>query len=161
MLLEDLFSCLPPDRLEYHRNAAALVPDKNDPDPGVSVLTIDVKTGIPRLQCNCGASGKKRKCPHVALFSECVRQGGEIPKDNWLDAGFRKSPWYLLAAALHGACPVEPERLVVEFTETEAENIREIQILRPDNELLVFCRLNPTSNPDTGTDETDLLLERT
>ncbi|MCF8024375.1 MAG: DEAD/DEAH box helicase [Desulfobacteraceae bacterium] len=161
MLLEDLFSCLPPDRLEYHRNAAALVPDKNDPDPGVSVLTIDVKTGIPRLQCNCGASGKKRKCPHVALFSECVRQGGEIPKDNWLDAGFRKSPWYLLAAALHGACPVEPERLVVEFTETEAENIREIQILRPDNELLVFCRLNPASNPDTGTDETDLLLERT
>ena len=34
MTAEDLFAYLPADRLEHHRNALALVPEQNDPDPG-------------------------------------------------------------------------------------------------------------------------------
>lgn len=161
MAIEDLFSCLPPERLEYHRNAAALVPDANDPDPGTAVYTIDPKTGMGSLECNCGASGKKRKCRHVAQFSKCIRKSKSSEEARWLDAGFRKSPWYRMAEVLHRACPVDRQRLAVEPGDAQAgENNREIRILGPGGGLLVSCRPAGTDS-DPGADEAGLLLERT
>ncbi|MFP4650322.1 MAG: DEAD/DEAH box helicase [Desulfobacterales bacterium] len=161
MDIEDLFSCLPRERLECHRNAAALVPDKNDPDPGTAVLTIDAKTGSRQLQCNCGASGKKRKCPHVAQFSKCVRKCSQLSGTQWIDAGFRKSPWYRLAAAFHRDCPVDRQSLVVESGGGESlTSAGEIRILRPDRKLLL-CFSPAGTDSETGINETDLMLERT
>ncbi len=161
MDIKDLFSCLPPERLECHRNAAALVTDKNDPDPGTAVLTLDVKTGSRQLQCNCGASGKKRKCPHVAQFSRCVRQCTRLSDTQWIDAGFRNSPWYRLAAALHRDCPVDRRSLALEYSGGDSfASAGEIRILRPDRKLLLSFSPAATDT-DTGINETDLMLERT
>jgi len=159
-VLDFLFSGLPADRLEYHRNAAALVPEKNDPDPGVAMLTVDAKTGMHRIQCNCGASDGKRKCPHVAQLSEAVKPCSDPAGAQWLDNAFRNSPWYRMAAALHRACPVEPEQLAVEYGVAESGDERDIRIIRGDADLLAACRVNST-DADTVADEAELLLERT
>ncbi|MCF8111881.1 MAG: DEAD/DEAH box helicase [Desulfobacteraceae bacterium] len=161
MDIEDLFSCVAPERLEYHRNAAALLPDYGDSDPGTAVLTIDGKTGERWLQCNCGASAGKRKCPHAAQFAKCIRQCTQLSDAQWIDAGFRKSPWYRLAAALHRDCPVERESLAIGYSRGgSSASAAEIRLLRPDQTLLLSCRLAVTDS-DTEINEADLLLERT
>ncbi|MFP4667404.1 MAG: DEAD/DEAH box helicase [Desulfobacterales bacterium] len=161
MTIEKLLSCLPPGRLEYHRNAAVLVPKTDDPDPGTAVLIIDVKTGMRRLICNCEASDEKRKCPHVAQFSRSIRKCDGLDEQNWLDDGFRKSPWYRMAAALHRVCPVDRRQLTVESDGSQLnENTREIRILGPDGKLLVSC-LSSGTDSDMEISEAQLLLERT
>ncbi len=158
MSLDELFSLLPADRLEYHRNALALLPEKDDPDPGTATLVIEAEKGVRSVNCSCGSSGKKKACSHVTQLSGAVRRVPELFDEQWFDAGFRNGPWYKLASALHRACPVDPENLVVESDPEASGKTEELRIMQADGRLMISC-LNIGS--DSETDELDLLLERT
>ncbi|MFO7862088.1 MAG: DEAD/DEAH box helicase [Desulfosalsimonas sp.] len=161
MTAEDLFAYLPAHRLEHHRNALALVPEKNDPDPGVAVFLMDPKTGYHTLTCSCkAAAGKKRKsrCPHIKQLSEALRKVPDPASRSWLDTFFRKTPWYETAAALHQACPVSSGSLKI--SPDTSSDTGEIRVWGPDTELLAAFSPDPEDSEKAAL-EKQLLLERT
>ncbi|MBS0012609.1 MAG: hypothetical protein KFF46_01460, partial [Desulfobacterales bacterium] len=161
MAVEQLFAHLPANRLEYHRNALALVPEKKDPDPGLAVLVVEAKTGQYTLTCSCkAATGKKRKakCPHIRQLSDAVRQVSGLAREPWLDAIFRKSPWYQLASALHQACPVNGQSL--SFRDDPASDAGALQVLDDNESLLAAFEPDPDASGKAA-QEKELLLERT
>lgn len=73
MTIKNLLSRLPVNRIEYIRNAVALVPEKTDADPGLAMLVMGAQKGMHNLQCNCRAAFKKGNCSHLRQLSESVR----------------------------------------------------------------------------------------
>ena len=98
------------DRLEFHRNAIALLPLPDDPKPGVAIILIDKNDTLPFEVCNCKGSGT-RTCPHLktltaAYKSYLEKTGGKNP-----DADFRSSIWYKLAVSLAEGCRETPKTI--------------------------------------------------
>lgn len=158
MTLDKLRSQFPGDRLEYHRNAIALVPDKSDPDPGVAVLVMNGNGNIPALRCDCKAYAGKRNCPHVRALSESTRKTGLPGKTGWIDDAFRKSPWYRMAMALKDACPLEPGDLTLLMADESTNRPSWIRISDPKQQAGMTWR---HTGGDTTSEDPWLLLERT
>ncbi|NOY69439.1 MAG: DEAD/DEAH box helicase [Deltaproteobacteria bacterium] len=160
MTIENLVSRLPVNRIEYLRNAVALVPEKDDSDPGLAVLVMDAQKETHNLQCNCRKASKKGNCLHIRQLSKAARGSKVMSIGSWVDDIFRKSPWYRMAAALHKACPFEPATLKVEDKSGGSKQSEGICILRPDGELLIDYHPDGAAS-DTGIDEAALFCERT
>ena len=107
--------------IEYHRNAAALVPEADDPDPGLAVLVLNDKKEIAALTCNCRAYEKKKKrnCPHKKALAGMVKPWIETMPSAWFDEGFRQGPWHRLAAALENVDPVRGDVRALPVTDAD------------------------------------------
>lgn len=155
--VEQLFSHFPADRLEYHRNAAALLPEKDDPDPGVAVLVIDAKKNRKKLHCNCKASERGKACHHVSAFSRALRRMSGFSGDGRIDGVFRSGMWHRIASVLHGACPIDPRSLAPEDGTQGGKQNGRVRIVDGRGETLVdFQPENPDSDTSSG-----VLPERT
>ncbi len=158
MTIESLFSVIPARRIEYHRNALALIPDPDDPDPGVAVFIAGKKANSRSLQCNCRASSGKKRCAHLKELSKAVRQVPGLGETGFVDEVFRGGAWYRLAMALHETCPASPADLHPEGGQGGADENGRIRLSEPDGELLVEVIING----DAGSgDPAGLVLERT
>lgn len=82
-------------RLEFHRHAAALVPETRDADPGLAVMVCSEKTGKASFTCNCRKYRNSRACPHIREVSGMITVAAVLEQDRM----FRKSPWYRMAGA--------------------------------------------------------------
>ena len=103
---------LPRQRIEFHRNGIALLPETSDPDPGAAMLVLDKESHFTSLSCNCRAYKKKNNCPHKNALSgfldSIAKDAGHIQ----FDAAFRKSSWFRLAEILKETCHMEIGRLM-------------------------------------------------
>lgn len=90
--------------LEFHRHAAALVPEPSDPDPGLAVMVCPEAFEKQTFTCNCRQHRKTRACPHVRNLAALV-QGPEVRE---MDRGFRESLWYQLAVVLNENLRLNP-----------------------------------------------------
>ncbi len=89
-------------RLEFHRNAVALMPEDRDKKPGVAFTVLAEPRIVPYLGCTCAAA-KRRNCDHMKALSAMarslqVRYGTEGP-----DAAFKNSLHYHLAETIADA----------------------------------------------------------
>lgn len=96
-------------RLEFHRHAAALVPETRDPDPGLAVMVCAEKTGKATFTCNCRKYRTRRTCPHIREMARLITVGAVLEQDR----RFRKSPWYEMAVVLHESCRLSPSEIVL------------------------------------------------
>lgn len=145
-----------PHRIEYYRNAAALLPEPGSNDPGVAIWVGKEKMGTETISCNCQQYKQNRTCPHIKELSQVIRQLSET----WaFDASFRQSTWYEMAAALHASNRIEPEKLSVS-NEIRQKDKREFIQMVPANgswQLTYF----PEHRVGGGMiSEHDLLLQR-
>jgi superfamily II DNA or RNA helicase len=165
--MSDLF---PGNRLIYHRNAAALIPEISDPDPGMAVIVAYPNNQKATLTCNCAKAALKKTCPHVGQLSDFSKVIGYDPKNHHFDLIFRQSPWFRLASVLHNADRLKPETLKVEQTVAAAgetadaitsDNNKPVRIIRSDGRPAMDYY--PGSRTDTSTDveEPELFLQRT
>ncbi|MBI9084635.1 MAG: DEAD/DEAH box helicase [Desulfobacterales bacterium] len=90
-------SVAPPDiqRLEFHRNAYALIPSADDPRPGVASMVI--RPGSISDQRHCTCQSKSRTCPHLKQLAALQKSlQDRIPGAN-PETGLKSSFWCRLA----------------------------------------------------------------
>ena len=97
------------DRIEFHRNAIALMPAVADKKPGVAILNTDPKFTVFDRTCSCGAS-RNKTCAHLKELAAMTRriaaglaESGSPKKSKrppkWgLADDFENSFWYRLAS---------------------------------------------------------------
>jgi superfamily II DNA or RNA helicase len=86
-------------RLEFHRDALALLPDKDDKRPGIAFLIIKGGDDHVARSCTCAVS-KKSTCSHILELMNVYkamdkRLAGKTPYDD-----FKSSIWFSLAEML-------------------------------------------------------------
>lgn len=162
MTIESLFTVIPANRIEYHRNALALIPSADDPEPGVAVLIVDEQKNSRSLQCSCRASAGKKNCKHIQELSKALRQTSGLDHSGRMDEVFRSGVWYRLAMALHNTCPVSPSDIRPDSGgDAAAENGR-IRLSDPSGDIHVESGLNGAPHDgEAAADAAALMLERT
>lgn len=86
------------NRIEFHREAVALLPDLTDKKPGVAFMQRDPKFKSVKRFCTCTVSGSKT-CTHL---KELTRVFKTIQKSTIkpIEEDFKTSIWYRLPSIL-------------------------------------------------------------
>ncbi len=87
------------NRIEFHREAVALLPDLTDKKPGVAFMQMDPKFKSVKRFCTCTVSGSKT-CAHLKeltlVFKTIQKKYSKKP----IEEDFKTSIWYRLASIL-------------------------------------------------------------
>lgn len=160
MPVVELLADLPRHRVEYLRNAAALLPAAGDPDPGIAILsTAELRRSVS-LTCDCRAFQQKKNCAHVGELSGVAAAAKAVSEIQGFDAVFRSSVWHRLAEALNEMLPVAGQDLSLRETAgPDGAGIR-LQVFQNDRLLCTYYLEERTGNP-SGISESDLLAQRT
>lgn len=94
-------------RLEFYRHALALMPEPEDPAPGIAFAVKDPTGKATRITCNCGRD-RQKTCAHRRQLEALIQVAGMTANPFALDAAFRGSLWYGLGQVLAEACRVSP-----------------------------------------------------
>ena len=87
------------DRLEFHRNAAALMPDPKDKRPGVAILVEAVSGRAGQRFCSCHAR-RSQTCSHLKEFPRILLAYRQQIEKNTPADDFRASFWYQFAEVM-------------------------------------------------------------
>jgi SNF2 family DNA or RNA helicase len=156
----DSIDFLPLGRTEYYRNAVAVIPVKNDPDPGLVMMVIDENKKNHTFNCNCRMYKKKGNCIHVKQMAKVFMQLTENSGKKYFNP-FSQSPLYRLASVLHDVCPVDLKNLIIKSEPANAEEIQPIGIYRSYGDLLITCFLHNKTVDGSDLDEKKLFDQRT
>ncbi|MCP4689260.1 MAG: DEAD/DEAH box helicase [Desulfobacterales bacterium] len=132
-------------RLEFHRNALALLPALTDKRPGAACIVVD-KQGQPAHQsCACRGRGS-RTCPHIMALMEIQRALRDSPdgKSPW--DRFKTGVWGELARVLGEGSRETPETVAVKTTPGERGKTVKVFSAR-GVEMLTYLRAD---GPDCG-----------
>lgn len=149
------------NRLEFHRNAVALIPERSDPDPGMALLVASPNNAKPVLTCNCRKAVQKKSCPHTGQLSGLYKIIPYDPKTHYFDAAFRQSPWFRLVSVLHAADRISPETLKIEKKTPVADGDTAIRVIGSDGRLALFYYPDDRGVDAIGAGETELFAQRT
>jgi superfamily II DNA or RNA helicase len=133
-----------PERIEFHRQGMALVPEGSDLGPEVAYFIKGDKRVLDQRYCSCSLSAR-RTCPHLLRLSgdyqEALRLFGGISPGT----AFQKSFWHLLAALLAPECRETAESVKLRFLENDSSRI--IRVTDSQGEEMV---LYLSTGPDGG-----------
>jgi hypothetical protein len=160
----DSIDLIPPCRTEYYRNAVAVIPVKNDPDPGLAIMLIDEKKKNQTLNCNCRMYRKKGNCTHIKQMAKAFMQLTDGMGKRFFNV-FLQSALYRLASVLHDICPVDSKNLILKSEPENADKINSemllLRIHRSNGDLLMTCFLCKNAVGDPDLDEEQIFVQRT
>jgi SNF2 family DNA or RNA helicase len=87
------------DRLEFHRNAAALMPDPKDKRPGVAILVEALRGRVGQRFCSCHAR-RSQTCSHLKEFPRILLAYRQQVEENTPADDFKASFWYRFAEVM-------------------------------------------------------------
>ncbi len=87
------------DRLEFHRNAVALMPDPKDNHPGVAILVEALKGRAGQRFCSCNTR-RSKTCSHFIEFSRILLAYRQQIEKNTPAEDFKASFWYRFAKVM-------------------------------------------------------------
>jgi hypothetical protein len=87
------------DRLEFHRNAAALMPDPKDKRPGVAILVEALRGRAGQRFCSCHAR-RSQTCSHLKEFPRILLAYRQQVEENTPADDFKASFWYRFAEVM-------------------------------------------------------------
>lgn len=128
-------------RLEFHRNAFALLPGKDDKRPGLAVLILDNGNGQYTRHCSCSLSNKTT-CPHILDLMKVYKTLDKNLKGKTPHMDFRSSVWHSLAEILSDGNQVELTGIKVRRSKTKGGAITVITD-RKGNELIRYLSGGP------------------
>jgi len=86
-------------RLEFHRNAVALMPDPADKRPGIAFWVGKVPKAVEQQFCSCSLSGSKT-CSHLKELYHVLATRQKKDGNRSLYEDFQAGPWQRLATIL-------------------------------------------------------------
>jgi len=105
------------NRLEFHRNAVALMPDPGDKWPGIAIRVEAPSGRAGHRSCSCNVS-RSKTCSHLKDLSRIRGQIRDKSKKMTLGDDFGSSIWYRFAKTMADGTSVKPETIRVATTET-------------------------------------------
>ncbi len=129
------------NRLEFHRQALALMPDTGDKDPGVAVLVDDEGPALDFINCNC-AKSRKTTCDHIKNLEAVYRYKQSMLGDNTLDQDFRESIWHRIATAIADGSSDTPQTVRSQSASDNDQKVLKVYG-SPDAELLSYISAGP------------------
>jgi hypothetical protein len=110
------------ERVEFHRQGMALMPEGSESGPGVAYFIKGDGRVLDQRYCSCSLSAR-RTCPHVLRLSGFYKEaqrfyGGISPGE-----AFQKSPWHLLAALLAQDCRETVETVTLQLVQNDSSRI--------------------------------------
>jgi len=122
------------DRLEFHRNAAALMPDPKDKHPGVAILVEALKGSTGQRFCSCNAR-RSKTCSHLLEFSRIFLAYQQQIEQSPPADDFKASFWYRFAKVMADGASMKADavRLAVASHETE----QALLVVSPSGERLL------------------------
>jgi superfamily II DNA or RNA helicase len=129
------------NRLEFHRQALALMPDSGDKDPGVAVMVDDTGPSLDFLNCNCGKS-RKTTCAHIKQLAAVYRFKQSMLGDNTLEQDFRESIWHQIATAIADRSGDTPQTVTSQSVSEKGQNVLKVYGSQ-ENELLTYISAGP------------------
>ena len=103
------------NRLEFHRNAVALMPGPEDKWPGIAIRVEASSGRAGQEYCSCRGS-RSKTCSHLKDLSRILGGVRDKNKKTTLDDDFRASIWYRFAKTIADGTPVKPETIRVAAT---------------------------------------------
>ncbi|MFO8085767.1 MAG: DEAD/DEAH box helicase [Desulfobacterales bacterium] len=158
---KELLAKLPIGRMEFHRNAVALLPLPDDFDPGSAIMVFHGGKKKQGLSCNCLAYKKKSSCGHIKQLGKAFRHLTAEPEKGCFEPLPLNGSWYRLASTLQDTCPVDPQKLIVETEQLDGGKTKEILISRSEEEPLLKFIPRRDMFHDIGIDEVELFNQRT
>lgn len=104
-------------RVEYHRNAVALMPGPEDKRPGVAFL---LKGAVEESHCTC-SKRRTRTCPHLKMLFGTSKIQLTAGKPKAFQDRFKQSLWHDLARILAEGPPIEVNSLSFGFFEKNGQ----------------------------------------
>jgi len=98
--------------LEFYRHALALMPQADDPAPGIALAVKDQRGKASHISCNCGQD-RKKTCHHRRQLEALIHAAGKASDPFGMDAAFRGSLWYGLGQILAEASRVSPGSVIL------------------------------------------------
>ncbi|MDF1593528.1 MAG: DEAD/DEAH box helicase [Desulfobacterales bacterium] len=87
------------DRLEFHRNAAALMPDSKDKHPGIAIQVETVKGIVGQRFCSC-STRHSQTCSHLREMPRILSAYRQQLKSDTPADDFRASFWHRFAETM-------------------------------------------------------------
>ncbi len=147
-------------RLEFYRNAVALVPAPDDPDPGAAIVVF-VSRRNSSLSCGCRAYRKNHRCNHIKQLTKSLRKLSPGPAEEGFDILPADCSWYRLASVFHDICPVDPEKLTVESRGLDETEGKKYLVRHFDKKPLMVLYTGRSMPEKEGMDEAELFFQRT
>ncbi len=124
------------ERLEFHRNAFALMPRAGDEKPGVAILLL----GNSRFSfrgCTCNRFQNKT-CKHLlelaAILKAVKQERGSVD----FEGGFNSTLWFHLAQILAEPCRVKPDGVDIEEESQGEETVLKVFDSHKNRHLLTY-----------------------
>ncbi|MBU0991250.1 MAG: DEAD/DEAH box helicase [Proteobacteria bacterium] len=121
---------IPYDRIEFHRNALALMPESGDKTPGTAFFASDSVFGKEHIYCTCNP--RKKTCSHIKQLSSICRSLKKEAMEKNLEISFKESIWHKLATALTDVYPIPLAAVRVSTTGSD------IQVLNEKKDILLI-----------------------
>ena len=87
------------NRIEFHRNAFALMPEPTDKKPGIAFFVANAKSRLKQRFCSCTVS-KKRTCPHIVKLMHAYKMLNKGPSEKGIEADFTSTVWHKLGSIM-------------------------------------------------------------
>lgn len=133
-------------RIEFHRNAVALLPDSTDKTPGIATVLFERGFEISSRSCACKIA-HKRTCAHVRKLTAICNHFQQKLGRKSLEEDFRASIWYQIAALFIEDCRDTPAQVkMATVMEVDADNkaVKVIKVFNSgDGELLTYLSQGP------------------
>jgi len=95
------------ERIEFHRNAIALLPEATEKTPGVATALVERRFKITSRSCTCKIA-RKRTCAHIHKLTAICTHYQELLGNKSLEDDFRASIWHQMASVFIEDCRDTP-----------------------------------------------------
>ena len=136
-------SILDLNRVEFHRNALALMPDPADKRPGIAMRADAPNGQRGHRSCNCSIA-KSKTCAHLKELSHMALALHEKLEGTSLMEDFKSSIWHRLAGIMADGCRETLE--TIRLTASWYQKKKVIEVLNRHGErILIYFSQNPDS----------------
>jgi len=122
------------NRLEFHRNAAAAMPDPKDKWPGIAIQLEGSGKSAGQRFCSCRRS-RPKTCTHLKDLSRILSAYRLQIKEKTLADDFRASMWYRFAKVMADGFPYKADDLRLATVHHESGKV--LIVLNPLDERLI------------------------
>ena len=113
------------DRLEFHRNAVALMPDPQDRRPGIAIRVEALTGQVGQQFCSC-RTPRSKTCPHLKELSRVFSAFQDKVQKKAIADEFKSSIWYRLATVMADGSRETPETVKLSTAYRADRNVMEV-----------------------------------
>ena len=108
------------ERIEFHRNGMALMPELDDAEPGVAFLVRTSEPEVFQQYCTCKTVDTET-CPHIQHLKKAAKRNPEIADPNTSSECLKSTVWQDFASIMAAGTRETPKTVGFRFADPSAD----------------------------------------